>query len=160
MKRKMLLILFFQLFVFGIFNSGFAEMSSENFSIPTSVLSGGGAPMSSANFKANTTLGQSSPLMNPDDPPLSTNYGLLPGFWYTVDTAVADFCECDLYPDGVCDMQDWLVFGEDWGRTDCGTPPGSGNPPNDCECDLNADGVCDMQDWLGFGEDWGRTDCP
>ena len=69
-------------------------------------------------------------------------------------------CECDLNNDGRCDMQDWLKFGEDWGRTDCGTPPGSGNPPNDCECDLNHDGRCDMQDWLLFGEDWGRTDCP
>ena len=69
-------------------------------------------------------------------------------------------CECDLNNDGRCDMSDWLLFGEDWGRTDCGTPPGSGNPPNDCECDLNHDGRCDMQDWLIFGEDWGRTDCP
>jgi hypothetical protein len=72
----------------------------------------------------------------------------------------ADPCECDLNADGRCDMLDWLLFGEDWGRTDCGTPPGSGNPPNDCECDLNADGRCDMLDWLLFGEDWGRTDCP
>jgi hypothetical protein len=69
-------------------------------------------------------------------------------------------CECDLNHDGMCDMLDWLLFGEDWGSTDCGTPPGSGNPPNDCECDLNADGKCDMLDWLLFGEDWGRTDCP
>jgi len=73
---------------------------------------------------------------------------------------VAEPCECDLNHDGRCDMQDWLKFGEDWGRTDCGTPTGSGNEPNDCECDLNADGKCDMQDWLMFGEDWGRTDCP
>jgi len=28
-------------------------------------------------------------------------------------------CECDLNSDGKCDMQDWLIFGEDWGRTDC-----------------------------------------
>ena len=69
-------------------------------------------------------------------------------------------CSCDLNSDGHCDMQDWLLLGEDWGRTNCGTPPGSGNPPNDCECDLNHDGSCDMQDWLLFGEDWGRTDCP
>ncbi|MCD4736113.1 MAG: hypothetical protein K8R53_08730 [Bacteroidales bacterium] len=72
----------------------------------------------------------------------------------------ADLCECNLNTDTVCDMQDWLLFGEDWGRSDCGTPPGSGNLPNDCECDLNHDGKCDMQDWLMFGEDWGRTDCP
>jgi hypothetical protein len=28
-------------------------------------------------------------------------------------------CWCDLNRDGSCDMQDWLLFGEDWGRTDC-----------------------------------------
>ena len=28
-------------------------------------------------------------------------------------------CKCDLNYDGRCDMQDWLLFGEDWGRTDC-----------------------------------------
>jgi len=67
--------------------------------------------------------------------------------------AYADICECDLTNDSRCDMQDWLLFGEDWGRTDC-------IPAGDCECDLNHDGRCDMQDWLKFGEDWGRTDCP
>ena len=69
------------------------------------------------------------------------------------------FCDCDLNQDGICDMQDWLLFGEDWGRMDCGTPPSSGYWPNDCECDLNHDGRCDMLDWLRFGEDWGQTDC-
>jgi hypothetical protein len=63
-------------------------------------------------------------------------------------------CECDLSADGRCDMQDWLLFGEDWGHTDCH------DPGIECECDLNDDGRCDMQDWLLFGEDWGRTDCP
>jgi hypothetical protein len=66
----------------------------------------------------------------------------------------ADVCECDLNVDGRCDMQDWLLFGEDWGRTDCHDTGVL------CECDLNDDGRCDMQDWLLFGEDWGRTDCP
>ena len=56
-------------------------------------------------------------------------------------------CECDLTHDGRCDMQDWLIFGEDWGRTDCNEP---GAEP--CECDLNDDGRCDMKDWLLFGE--------
>lgn len=65
-----------------------------------------------------------------------------------------DDCPCDLNYDGKCDMQDWLLFGEDWGRTDCN------ELGVDCECDLNVDGKCDMQDWLCFGEDWGRTDCP
>ncbi|MCK4518232.1 choice-of-anchor J domain-containing protein, partial [Candidatus Babeliales bacterium] len=74
-------------------------------------------------------------------------------------TGFPHFCECDLNQDGRCDMSDWLLFGEDWGRTDCGTPPGSGYWPNDCKCDLNHDGRCDMLDWLRFGEDWGQTDC-
>jgi hypothetical protein len=33
-----------------------------------------------------------------------------------------DPCECDLNGDGKCDMLDWLLFGEDWGRTDCPIP--------------------------------------
>jgi hypothetical protein len=68
-------------------------------------------------------------------------------------------CECDLNFDGKCNILDWPFFIEDWGRTDCGTPPGSGNPPNDCECDLNFDGTCNILDWPFFIEDWGRTDC-
>jgi hypothetical protein len=28
-------------------------------------------------------------------------------------------CRCDLNADGKCDMLDWLLFGEDWGATDC-----------------------------------------
>jgi hypothetical protein len=64
-------------------------------------------------------------------------------------------CECDLNDDTICDMQDWLVFGQDWGRTDCNEPG-----VEECECDITQDGNCDMQDWLVFGGDWGRTDCP
>ena len=63
-------------------------------------------------------------------------------------------CECDLNHDGRCDMLDWLLFGQDWGRTDCLMPGVN------CECDLNHDGRCDMLDWLLFGQDWGRTNCP
>ena len=68
---------------------------------------------------------------------------------------VDNVCYGDISGDGIVDMEDWLMFGEDWGRTDCNEP---GAEP--CECDLNGDGRCDMQDWLMFGEDWGRTDCP
>jgi len=139
---------------------GFSAMQSDNYKITASVESGGGKQVSSTNYKTNSTIGQSSPVMDTSDPPWSTNYTLYPGFWYTIEMAAIEACECDLNIDGRCDMQDWLLFGQDWGRTDCGTPPGSGDPPNDCECDLNADGRCDMQDWLLFGEDWGRTDCP
>jgi hypothetical protein len=137
-----------------------AQMQSNNYRIPTSVLSGGGGAMSSGDYQTNATLGQPSPTMDPAFPPTSLNHALYPGFWYTVEGEAIDICECDLNGDGKCDMLDWLLFGEDWGKTDCGTPPGTGNPPNDCECDLNGDGKCDMLDWLLFGEDWGRTDCP
>ena len=33
-----------------------------------------------------------------------------------------ELCECDLNSDGKCDMLDWLLFGEDWGRIDCPIP--------------------------------------
>ncbi|MEW6520622.1 MAG: choice-of-anchor J domain-containing protein [Thermodesulfobacteriota bacterium] len=69
-------------------------------------------------------------------------------------TGLSHFCECDLNQDTLCDMPDWLVFGSDWGRTDCNE---DGVPP--CECDLNHDGSCNMLDWLRFGENWGQDDC-
>jgi|GEM_PF-5358039 len=46
-------------------------------------------------------------------------------FFDRSDGAEAEPCECDLNHDGRCDMQDWLLFGEDWGRTDC--PSGAEN---------------------------------
>jgi hypothetical protein len=69
-------------------------------------------------------------------------------------------CECNLSADKSCNILDYQIFIQDWGRTNCGTPPGSGNPPNDCECDLNHDGNCDILDYQAFIQDWGRTDCP
>ncbi|MCJ7602159.1 MAG: immune inhibitor A, partial [Desulfobulbaceae bacterium] len=82
--------------------------------------------------------------------------GVGPG-WY-IDhiriTGFPHFCECDLSQDTLCDMQDWLVFGGDWGRTDCNEVD-----VEPCECDLNHDGTCNMLDWLRFGECWGESDC-
>jgi hypothetical protein len=69
-------------------------------------------------------------------------------------------CECDLNNDGSCNILDYQQFIQDWGRTNCGTPPGSGTEPNDCECDLNTDGKCNILDYQTFIQDWGRTDCP
>jgi len=63
-------------------------MQSENYSITTSVISGGGVPMASDNYQINPTLGQSSPLMDPADPPYSTSYDLYPGFWYTLEVII------------------------------------------------------------------------
>jgi hypothetical protein len=73
---------------------------------------------------------------------------------------IADVCECDLNHDGSCNILDYQLFIQDWGRTNCGTPPGTGLPPNDCECDLNKDGKCNILDYQLFIQDWGRTNCP
>jgi hypothetical protein len=69
-------------------------------------------------------------------------------------------CPCDLNHNGACNILDYQLFIQDWGRTNCGTPPGSGDPPNDCECDLNHDGNCNILDYQIFIQDWGRDDCP
>lgn len=46
--------------------------------------------MASTNFQMNTTLGQLSPLMEQGMDPYSDNYGLLPGFWYTLQAGEAE----------------------------------------------------------------------
>jgi hypothetical protein len=154
MERKMfsgLLVLFF---VIGISSITIAEMSSENYSIPTSVLSGGGAPMSSDNYKTNSTLGQSSPLTDPADPPGSTNYELYPGFWYTLEASIPQSdCPGDFNGDGDVDGSDLATFAADFGRTDCDTEP-------DCEGDFDGDNDVDGSDLATFAADFGRTDCP
>jgi len=90
-----------------------------------------------------------------EDVYLGTASGSMMAMEVYIMTECLEGCMCDLHEDGKCDMQDWLVFGVDWGRTDCFQP---GVEP--CECDLNQDGRCDMQDFLLFGQEWGRTDCP
>jgi hypothetical protein len=84
--------------------------------------------------------------------------------WVSLSSAstqpCADVCECNLNGDSSCNILDYQLFIQDWGRTNCGTPPGTGNPPNDCECDLNQDGKCNILDYQVFIQDWGRTDCP
>jgi hypothetical protein len=72
-----------------------------------------------------------------------------------------EICWCDIKKDGKCNILDYQLFIQDWGKTNCGTPPGSGNPPNNCECDLRTDGKCNILDYQIFIEDWGKTNwCP
>jgi len=106
--------------------SGFAAMGSLNYSIPTSVISGGGTPMSSVSYKNNTTLGQSSPITFTS----STSYNLYPGFWYTM---AKSNCIWDINNDGDGDVDgfdlhhflnpfdesDLENFTTEFGRTDC-----------------------------------------
>lgn len=128
-----------------------AQMSSPNFKITTSVLSGGGGAMESDSFKADATLGQPTPLMDPDDPPMSFNYANEPGFWYTIEAELADVCEGDFDEDGDVDGTDLADFSADFGRTDCS---------GDCAGDFDDDGDVDGTDLAVFSADFGRTDCP
>ena len=74
----------------------------------------------------------------------------------SLDVAITAPCECDLNHNGSCNILDYQTFIQDWGSMTCGTPSGSGNPPNDCECDLNQDGSCNILDYQLFIQDWGR----
>jgi hypothetical protein len=88
------------------------------------------------------------------------NTGMAEPYVMATATWAAEVCECDLNQDGKCNILDYQQFIQDWGRTNCGTPPGSGTLPNDCECDLNKDGKCNILDYQLFIKDWGRLDCP
>jgi hypothetical protein len=59
--------------------TAYSHMSSTSYNIPISVMSGGGATMSSTSYQTTASVGQSSPLGDPNNPPSSENYGLLPG---------------------------------------------------------------------------------
>ena len=84
MRNKIGLLFLVGAFVFNSSIVCLAAMESESYRIPISVQSGGGAFMMSANFQKESTLGQSTPLMNPSSSPYSENYDLYPGFWYAL----------------------------------------------------------------------------
>ena len=127
----------FVLVVFHVFiftsTSHAGGSASENYAIPTSVFSGGGGSMSSFNFNATGTFGQSSPLMDPSNPPYSFNYNLYPGFWYTQEAVIA--------------CGDLGSFAATFGLMD--TEPGY-NPRCDSEHDGDVDGV----DLAGFADSY------
>ena len=153
LKKRFYTILLLGFFIFGVALNAFAEMQSENYQIPTSVFSGRGALTDSTNYQTDSTLGQSSPLMSPSDPPSSSNYGLGPGFWYTVQVEPVDACEGNFDSDSDVDGSDLSIFAADFGRTDCDT----GDP---CEGDFDGDNDVDGSDLATFAADFGRTDCP
>ncbi len=129
MKNRTFYLFLILSFVFSFAVDAVAEMGSKNYRITTSVMSGGGAPMGSASYETDSTLGQPSPLMDPSDPPWSTSYELFPGFWYTQEAGVPE-CTlpyfaatfgsvsgdtnynsvCDFEPDGDVDGSDLAEF--------------------------------------------------
>jgi hypothetical protein len=152
MKKQIFCIIFTVILALDIMTLAFAGMQSENYSIPTSVFSGGGIPTASTNYQADSTLAQPSPIMDSTNPPYSTHYDLYPGFWYTIEmVANVDVCEGDFNGDGDVDGSDLAVFAADFGRTDCS---------GDCEGDFDTDGDVDGSDLAVFAADFGRTDCP
>ena len=112
-------------------NAGFlnAGMSSTNYQIPTTVISGGGGPMSSDILDLNGTIGQSTPL-EPEAPAQSDDsYLFFPGFWYTVYRAGCwgDFEPADGDVDGA-DLAEFVdnfdevylsMFASEFGRINC-----------------------------------------
>jgi hypothetical protein len=86
-----------------------AEMDSENYHMRSTVISGGGSPIDSANFKMESTVGQPSPLMDSANPPYSDSYDLYPGIWYTF-SLVTETCPGDGDGDKDVDGQDLTAF--------------------------------------------------
>ncbi|MDY6837610.1 MAG: hypothetical protein SWH78_06525 [Thermodesulfobacteriota bacterium] len=66
-------------------------------------------------------------------------------------------CICDLNNDGLCDEQDFILFGAShgWGDWDCN------EPDVDCICDFVKDnnGTCDDLDGALFREAYSRPEC-
>jgi hypothetical protein len=89
-------------------------MESTHFKISTSVISGGGTLTESDSFRLISTLGQSTPLMDPADPPYSDNFDAYPGFWYTVAPALGGYCIYDFESDGDVDGKDLAEFIQDF----------------------------------------------
>jgi len=123
--------------VLGICQLGLAAMDSTSYSITTSVISGGGIPMSSMSYQLNSTLGQPSPITPID----STNFEAYPGFWYTL---TQPFCPWDLEPadpngDGDVDSLDLDAFIDNF--------------------DPGVSGKYDEIHLEGFASEFGKTNC-
>ncbi len=115
----------------------FASMESTNYTITTSVISGGGSPMSSVSFQINSTLSQPSPIT----PISSDSFEAYSGFWYTL---TQPFCPWDLEPadpngDGDVDGLDLNAFIDDF--------------------DPGVSGKYDEIHLEDFASEFGKTDC-
>ena len=82
--------------------------------------------------------------MDPSDPPLSSNYNLEPGFWYTL--GAASVCKGDFEPDGDVDGLDLDIFKAAYAI-------------NDLTADLNNSGIVDTNDLAIFAAEFGKMDC-
>jgi hypothetical protein len=128
----MKMIVFYTLIILSFILRGstpaMERMESTSYQISSSVISGGGEPMSSSNYQTNSTLGQASPLMDQDDPFWSGSYDIYPGFWFTLSYTASfadldedgdvdgnDLAEFSRYPFNELELEE---FAEAFGRTD------------------------------------------
>lgn len=137
-----------------------ADMSSTNYQIPSSALAAGGGILSSTNYRVSSILGQSSPLMDQDDPPESASYSLYPGFWYSVEAEDAD-------GDGVPDAEDNCPNKPN--GPDLGTCSATSDKPGitcaknaDCANGCSSNGYCFMGQEDADGDSVGNVcdNCP
>ena len=142
---------FAALFVFAFAAHTSAGMQSASFRITSTVLSAGGSPMSSDSFRADSTLGQPSPLMDPLAPPQSAHYDLFPGFWYALGALGP--CFGDLDYDGDMDGLDLQAFIMTFGTS-------SGDPDFNPDADYEGNGIIDEDDLEEFAKVFGTESCP
>lgn len=71
------------------------------------------------------------------------------GFVYVGD----DACECNLNFDTSCNILDYQLFIQNWGKITCK------EPTTFCACDLNNDGSCNILDYQLFIKHWGSSTC-
>jgi hypothetical protein len=114
MHRKNPIVLALVVTLFCTSHVSAETLQSTSFQIPTFVFSGAGGPMESHSFRIEATLGQSTPLMDPADPPYSESFDVYPGFWFTVPTAIGSYCIYDYEPDGDVDGKDLSEFIQDF----------------------------------------------
>jgi len=148
MTNKSLCILCTFCFILIFQFNAVAQMESENFRITTSVISGGGGPMSSDSYQSNSTIGQPTPL-EPNPPAQGpTQYLNYPGFWYTVDLGLINDCLADLDGDGDVDGGDFIVFAAEFDTC-----------TSDCNGDFELDNDVDTEDLALFASEFGKDDC-
>ena len=109
MRAMSFLFIGFTAMLLFLSSDTFAEMASENYRIRNYVHSAGGVQTGSAIYQLNGTIGQSSPPMDPLEPPLSDNYDLYPGFWYVI-AAFESTCPGDFNGDKDVDDSDLAEY--------------------------------------------------
>ena len=77
MRKRTLIVIVFAAFVFCFAPFTDAEMQSDNYRIPSTVISSGGTSMESANYQMTSTFGQSSAIGQSSN----SSYINYAGFW-------------------------------------------------------------------------------